>query len=66
MDRELIRDAMTREVRTTMKIGLIYFSLDFNEIEIGDITCVGKAYSNVTLSDDITRAGFGESDDGIS
>ena len=49
-----------------MKIGLIYFFLDFNEIEIGDITCVGKAYSNVTLSDDITRAGFGESDDGIS
>ena len=43
LDRELIRDAMTREVCTTMKIGLIYFFLDFDEIEFGDITCVGKA-----------------------
>ena len=42
LDRELIRDAMTREVWTTMKIGLIYFLIVFNEIEFDDFICVGK------------------------
>ena len=49
-----------------MKIGLIYFSLDFDEVEFEILHAWEKAYSNVTLSDDIARAEFGEGDDGIS